>query len=72
VDQHFWIPPIYLSLFWQDVLTLKGNSDKQIIVFLKDVSYSDLKALVDYMYKVWIIKYYIYNYFANVHNRLYI
>lgn len=35
----------------QDVLTLKGNSSN-CIVFLKDVSYDDLKALVDYMYKV--------------------
>lgn len=40
------------SFFFQDILTLKGNSDKQTIIFLKDVSYEDLKALVDYMYKV--------------------
>ncbi|XP_046655733.1 longitudinals lacking protein, isoforms F/I/K/T-like [Daphnia pulicaria] len=52
--QHINVHRIVLcacSKFFQDVLTLKGNSDKQIIVFLKDVSYSDLKALVDYMYK---------------------
>lgn len=40
-------------LFWvQDLLTSKSNIEKQIIIFLKDVSYSNLKALVDYMYKV--------------------
>ncbi|XP_032795384.1 longitudinals lacking protein, isoforms A/B/D/L isoform X1 [Daphnia magna] len=39
------------SKFFQDMLTPKGSSDKQVIVFLKDVSYCDLKALVDYMYK---------------------
>lgn len=30
---------------------LSKQSDKQAFVFLKDVSFSDLKALVDYMYK---------------------
>lgn len=30
---------------------LSHQSDKQAIIFLKDVKFADLKALVDYMYK---------------------
>jgi len=39
------------SSYFKDVLTEKSNSDKHAIVFLKDVYYHDLKALVHYMYK---------------------
>lgn len=31
---------------------MKSSSDKQAIIFLKDISYEDLQGLVDYMYKV--------------------
>ena len=30
---------------------LSKQSDKQAFIFLKDVRFADLKALVDYMYK---------------------
>ena len=39
-------------LYLKDVLTMKSSSDKQAIIFLKDISYEDLQGLVDYMYKV--------------------
>lgn len=39
------------SSYFKDVLTEKSNSDKHAIVFLKDVFFHDLKALVHYMYK---------------------
>lgn len=36
-------------LFVQEMLS--KQADKQAFIFLKDVSFSDLRALVDYMYK---------------------
>lgn len=36
----------------QELLTNTKTLEKQAIIFLKDVSFSNLKALVDYMYKV--------------------
>ena len=40
---------IFLVFFLQDLLS--QQIDKQSIIFLKDVTFVDLKAIVDYMYR---------------------
>lgn len=40
---------MFIICCWQDLLS--QQSDKQAVVFLKDVKFSDLKGIVDFMYK---------------------